>query len=388
MKLSLLRLLGMIKKEFRFLKAEPANLLVSLLLPSLIIILFAFMTSSSKVATEINVTVVSNDSNSFINPNNYTESKIDNYTIPYVKAVNDSKHLNLIHFYNTSKEIYAMESAREQLLKGKIKCIIVLPVEFSELLISKYPGIVECVPDASDVANIQSILNSVYDSIKVFTKENNLTPYFKVKGFEEFSFPRTVQSRFNSSMAILLPIMVYGISIVLTMLVIVREKPIARLLLTPAKRMEILISKYITYILLLIAQISLILLSAFLGGLYNRGSLLDLFMGLFILGFSGVTMGMFISSLSKTKNEANQLFFAFFIIAILLSGLIVPIESMPIFLQPIAFVLPLSHGNQMINSVLTKGNSIFGFNFFALLGLSAALIFATIIIFEKRKYEA
>jgi len=386
-KSSIFRLTRMVKKEFRLLRADPANLFVALLLPPLIIMLFAFMNTSSESITEINVSVVSNDSNTFINPNNYTQSRIDNYTLPYIEAVNKSKYLNLIHFYNTSKEIYAMEKARTQLLQGTIKCIIVIPIEFSELLVFGLPGIIECIPDASDIQNIQNNLNAVFDSVKIFTKDNNLTPYFKVEGFEAYSVPPGGNPTYNASMSLMLPLIVYGISMVLTMLVIVKEKPIARLLLTPTKRLEILMSKYVTYTILLIVQILLILLSAYLGGLYNRGTLLDLFLSLFILGFTGVCMGMFISSISKTKTEANQLFFAFFIVIILLSGMFVPIENMPFYLQPIANILPLSHGDPMITGILTKGKSVFGFDFFSLLGLSAALIFLTIIIFQRRKYE-
>jgi hypothetical protein len=58
---SLFRLTRMIKKEFRLLKTDPANLFISLLLPPLIIMLFAFMNTTSENITEINVVVVSNE---------------------------------------------------------------------------------------------------------------------------------------------------------------------------------------------------------------------------------------------------------------------------------------------------------------------------------------
>jgi len=174
---------------------------------------------------------------------------------------------------------------------------------------------------------------------------------------------------------------------VLTILVVVQEKPVARLLLTPVKRSEILISKYLTYTLILIIQVILLIISTLVCRLYLAGSILDLFIALFTIGFTGLSMGIFISTQSKTKTEANQLFFAVFIVILLLSGIFIPIDAMPIYLQVIAYILPLSHGDPMIRGIVTKGKSVFGFDFFALLILSIILVLISFIIFKRRKYE-
>jgi ABC-2 type transport system permease protein len=331
--------------------------------------------------------VVSYDSNTYINENNFTETKIDDYNIKYVEAVNSSKLLNLIQFFNASKEIYAMETARNYLISKKIKIIIAIPVDFSELLIFGYPGLIECISDSSDFQKIQENLNAVYDSIKIFVNQNNLTPQFEVSGFEEFSIPEGYSFRFNYVMVIVLSFMVIGVGIVSTILTIVQEKPIARLLLTPVKRAEILSAKYITYTSIVIIQDLSLVISALVFGLYVVGSLFDLFLALFILGFTGLAMGIFISTLSKTKTQANQLFFATFLVLLLLSGIFIPIDAMPIYLQIIAYALPLSHGNPLITGVITKGKSVFGFNFFTLLGVSVFLVITSFIIFQRRKYE-
>jgi len=181
--------------------------------------------------------------------------------------------------------------------------------------------------------------------------------------------------------------MIFGISTILTILVVTSEKPIPRLLLTPVKRYEILLSKYITYIIVLALQIFLILTSALLNGLYVRGNLADLYVALFLIGFAGLSLGMFISTVSKTKTEANQLFFAAFIVIVLLSGMFVPIESMPEYLQAIAWLLPLSHGEPILKGILSKGKPVIGFDFFWLLGISAVLIFLSFLTIKRKKYE-
>ena len=136
-KYSLWRILRQIKKEFQLLKIDKMNLLIALALPPGIIMLFAFMSSSASTIIPVKVVVVSYDSNTFVNQNNYTETTTwDNFTEKYLDAVEESELLELIEFYDASDEEdeYAMETARNEMRDGNIECIIIIPVEFSELL--------------------------------------------------------------------------------------------------------------------------------------------------------------------------------------------------------------------------------------------------------------
>jgi ABC-2 type transport system permease protein len=390
LKYSLWRILRQIKKEFQLLKIDKINLLIALALPPGIIMLFAFMSTSASTTIPVKVIVVSYDSNIFVNQNNYTETTTwDNFTEKYLDAVKESKLLELIEFYDASDDDneYAMETARNEMRDGNIECIIVIPVEFSEMLSTGYPGIIEVVPDSSNAAYIQDKLNAVQDSINIFVEDNNLDPEYVLEEYEEFSVPSKYNFRYNYNMATLLPFMIFGISNVLTILVVVQEKPIPRLLLTPVKKSEILLSKFIVYSIVLALQVFLVLTVAISNGLYIAGSIVDLYIALYMLGFAGVSLGMFISTVSKTKTEANQLFFAFFIVIILLSGMFIPIDSMPDYLQIIAYMLPLSHGSPIIKGILSKGKPVIGFDFYWLLGISLFLILMSFLIINKKRYE-
>jgi ABC-type transport system involved in multi-copper enzyme maturation permease subunit len=387
---SLWRIVRQIKKEFQLLKIDKMNLLIALAMPPAIIMLFAFMSTSASVTIPVKVSVVSYDSNTFVNQNNYTETTTwDNYTSKYIDAVEESELLELIEFYDASEaeDEYAMETARNEMRDGNIECIIVIPVEFSELLSTGYPGIIELIPDSSDAVNLQDKLNAVQDSIKIFVEENDLDPEYVLQEYEEFAVPSKYNFRYNYNMTILLPFMTFGISFVLTILVVVQEKPIARLLLTPVQKAEILLSKYIVYSIVLALQVFLVLTVAIANGLYIAGSVMDLYLALYMLGFAGVSLGMFISTLSNTKTEANQLYFAFFIVIILLSGMFVPIDAMPDYLQTVAYMLPLSHGAPIIKGILSKGKSFIGFDFFWLLGICSFLIIISFIVMNRKRYE-
>lgn len=388
LKMSILRIVKQVKKEFRLLWADKFNIMLAIVMPPLIIVMLGFtMTDDSNQIQSIPCMVVSYDSNTFINENDLVESKLDHYAIPYLNAVNKSNLLDLVRFYNATEEIYAMEQARNALISGSIKVILSLPVGFSEMLEWGFPGLIDCILDASNILYIQQSLNAVYDSIKIFINDNNLTPQFEVQGFEEFTIPEGYSSSFNSSIVMALSFMVFGIAFVLSILVIVQEKPIARLLLTPLKRSEILISKYIAYMLVLLLQVALLVTTSLSMGLYLAGSILDFFIALFIIGFSGLALGVFISSQSKTKTQANQLFLAFYLVIILLSGIFIPIENMPSFLQFFAYILPLSHGDPLIRGIITKGQHVFGIHFFWLFIISLILILISFLIFRRRKYE-
>ncbi|MFX0177066.1 MAG: ABC transporter permease [Candidatus Hodarchaeota archaeon] len=381
-------MLNQVKKEFRILWTDKFNILLAIVVPPLIIILLGLtMSGSSTQSQSIPCVVVSYDSNTFVNPNNFTESKLDNYTLPYVNAVNKSSLLDLVKFYNATEEIYAMEQARNALLAGRIKVIISLPIDFTELLEWGLPGLIDCIPDASSIQYIQANINAVYDSIKIFINDTNLKPQFILQGFEEFAIPEGYSDTFNSNIIMAFSFMIFGIAFILSILVVVHEKPIARLLLTPIKRSEILLSKFISHTLVLILQVSLLIISALSMGLYLAGTLIDLFLALFMIGFSGLAMGIFISSQSKTKTQANQLFLAFYLIIILLSGIFIPIQNMPPYLQIIAYILPLSHGDPLIRGVIQKDQSVLGFHFFWLIGISLVLIVLSFLIFKKRTYE-
>jgi ABC-2 type transport system permease protein len=381
-------LLNQIKKEFRLLWTDKFNIFIALIVPPLVVVLIGVTSGSpGKLAIPIDCVVVSYDSNTYIEENNFTESTLDDYNLKYVEAVNSSDLLNLVQFFNATEEIYAMETARSYMNSKRIKIIIAIPVDFSELISWGYPGLIDCITDSSDIQKIQVNLNAVYDSIKIFVSQNNLTPQFELNGFEEFTIPENYSSGYNNTMVLVLSFMIIGVGMVSTILIIVQEKPAARLLLTPVKRIEILLAKYITYISVLIVQNISLVMTALGFGLYLVGTVFDLFLALFILGFAGLTIGIFISTLSKTKTQANQLFFATFLVLILLSGIFIPIEAMPIYLQAIAYVLPLSHGNPLITGIITKGKSVFGFDFFTLLGVSVVLVVLSFILFQRRKYE-
>ena len=103
MRKSIFRLLRQTKKEFQLLWTDKFNIFIALIIPPLVVALLGVTTNiGSATSNPIDCVVISYDSNTYINENNFTETKIDDYSINYVEAVNSSNLLNLIQFFNAS----------------------------------------------------------------------------------------------------------------------------------------------------------------------------------------------------------------------------------------------------------------------------------------------
>jgi ABC-2 type transport system permease protein len=86
-----------------------------------------------------------------------------------------------------------------------------------------------------------------------------------------------------------------------------------------------------------------------------RGNLLVAGVGVALYVFSTLGMGLFISTVSQTQQQAFLGGFLFMMPAILLSGVMTPIRAMPGWLQAITYLNPLRHFAEVMRGVLLRG---------------------------------
>lgn len=148
-----------------------------------------------------------------------------------------------------------------------------------------------------------------------------------------------------------------GVLTMLTCLVvttqsIARERELGtfdQLLVSPLVTLEILIGKTVPGILIgMLSGSFLMVLGRLIFHVPFTGSLLLFFLSqlIFVSSISGV--GLFISSLCSTQQQAMLGTFIFLLPSVLLSGFATPIENMPVWLQPITYIIPLRY--MLINS--------------------------------------
>lgn len=135
------------------------------------------------------------------------------------------------------------------------------------------------------------------------------------------------------------------ISLILTALSVAREREMGtfeQLLVSPLQPFEILVGKALPALFLALCSASLLLaIAIFVFRIPFQGSLALLYGALVIFLTSIVGIGLFISSLSMTQQQAILGAFVFMPPAVILSGFATPIENMPPWLQEVTLVNPL-----------------------------------------------
>ena len=147
-----------------------------------------------------------------------------------------------------------------------------------------------------------------------------------------------------------------GLSI--TALSVARERELGtfdQLLVSPLQPAEILIGKTVPSLIVgLVNGTIFLLIAALIFRIPFTGSVLLLYASLTVYLVSVIGVGLFISSLSKTQQQAFLGSFVFAAPAILLSGFATPVENMPDWLQTFTLINPLRHFLVIVNGLFTK----------------------------------
>lgn len=135
--------------------------------------------------------------------------------------------------------------------------------------------------------------------------------------------------------------------LVVTTQSVARERELGtfdQLLVSPLVPIEILCGKIIPGIIVgMLEGTLMILVGTFILGVPFTGSVPLFFLSLFVFVTAISGVGLFISSLSATQQQAMLGTFIFMMPAVLLSGFATPIENMPTWLQPVTYLNPLKY---------------------------------------------
>jgi ABC-2 type transport system permease protein len=144
----------------------------------------------------------------------------------------------------------------------------------------------------------------------------------------------------------------------ITALSVARERELGtfeQLLVSPLKPFEIIIGKSVPSLIIGLFHATLFLLAAvFVFGIPFTGSLPLLYASLVAYLVSTIGIGLFISSIAKTQQQAFLGAFLFMSPSILLSGFASPIENMPQWLQYLTLLNPIRHFLVIVNGLFTK----------------------------------
>ncbi|MEI6593286.1 MAG: ABC transporter permease [Holophagaceae bacterium] len=156
-----------------------------------------------------------------------------------------------------------------------------------------------------------------------------------------------------------LAMLVAVVSIILSSMAIVREREIGtmeQIMVTPIGRLEFILGKTIPFALIGFLDVALItVIAVFWFQVPLLGNPLFLFLGTGLYLLSTLGVGLYISTVSTTQQQAMMTAFFFMLPAFMLSGFVYPIANMPKVVQWFTYLNPLRYYLVIIRGVFLKG---------------------------------
>jgi len=152
------------------------------------------------------------------------------------------------------------------------------------------------------------------------------------------------------------------ISMMLSAVNLVREKEIGtleQLMVTPLKRYQLLVGKLLPFLILTFIEMGVVMtLANFIFSIKVSGSYLLLAGMASLFLFATLGLGIFISTISATQQQAMFVSWFFMVFMILMSGFFIPIENMPAILQKITYINPMRYFMFIMRDIVQKGSSL------------------------------
>jgi ABC-2 type transport system permease protein len=262
----------------------------------------------------------------------------------------------------------SMKLANEELLSRRTDMILGIPSGFERNLVTTRTSHVQLVFNAEDGA-MAGVTNSYAQQIITgYAREISatITPSSAGTGRIDIRTRGWYNTELNYKHYMIPGILVQLLTLVGTLITamnIVREKEIGtldQLNVTPLPRSAFIAAKLLP--LLSIAMVIFAIglgVSRFVYGVPMVGSVTLLFFSAFIYLLVALALGLYISTIVNTQQQA--MFIAFFLILVylLMSGLFTPVRSMPVWAQWMAEANPVKHFIVIIRSVMLKGAGLY-----------------------------
>jgi len=148
-------------------------------------------------------------------------------------------------------------------------------------------------------------------------------------------------------------------SLLLTSLAVVREREVGtleQLMVSPLKPVELIVGKTVPVVGIALVDLTLIASVAILWfRIPMRGSFLLLFLASLVYIVCGLGIGLLISTVSATTQEAFMTMFMFFLPAMIFSGFFFPIANMPTVFQFVSLLDPIRYYLETVRGIFLKG---------------------------------
>jgi ABC-2 type transport system permease protein len=365
-----------VKKEFFQFKRDPKMFGLILIAPVIQLIFLGF---AANLDVKLVRTIIYNQDKSATSKD-------------FIKELTSSGYFQIEKYVNDYDEI------TNDIDKGKAILAIVIPDQFEKDIYNRRTVSMQALFNGSDgnTANIsagylQKVVSGFSEDITInyFSKIGKKTFVATISPEIRIWYNPELKTR-NFMVPGIVGLLLSIITLILTSLAVVKEKEIGtmeQLIVTPLKPYQIIIGKLIPFVVLAFAAVLIILTAMWLiFGIPVKGGIWFLFLSSFFYILSTLGLGLFVSTISKTQQQAMMIsIFAVMMPMIFLSGFAFPIENMPKSIQYISYIVPLRYFNDIIRGVILKGLG------FSDLWLNAVLLFLmgiAILFFSSLRFKS
>jgi ABC-2 type transport system permease protein len=160
----------------------------------------------------------------------------------------------------------------------------------------------------------------------------------------------------------IIAVLITVVSMMLSSINLVREKEIGtleQLMVTPLKRHELLMGKILPFLILTFVELGIVLfLGQIIFSVEVKGSYLLLACLSFSFLFTTLGLGIFISTITNTQQQAMFVSWFVMVFMIMISGFFIPIENMPGFMQKMTYLSPMRYYLYIVRDIIQKDASL------------------------------
>ncbi|TXT59683.1 MAG: membrane protein of unknown function [Promethearchaeota archaeon] len=358
------RVLAMVRKELDWFIHDKISVFILFFLPIFLLTILGNIESDIGINEPPIVYIIDQDNST------YSKDFIESF-----KSENLTLDVSTNH---EAPETVTIDNAEELIYTKYLDAYMIIPNNFSETLLENRSSTIFVYIDAIDI--LKTILMKYeFRGAKVLYQVKYQIFNSEILYYPELRPERQTGSLLEVVLPLMLPYILFGVMNMVVSQALVGDIPLKRMLISPARKYEIIAAKILAYSFLglIISYGSLILITIIFN--IEFFSFINTFIITFAATFFGITFGILFSSISSSRLQAAELFLFTYIMQVLIINYLRT--------EPIVHFMPVQIIYSIFTDVAYRGISIFELGFeilILIIGENILIILLTLVIFYKK----
>ncbi len=333
---------AIMKNEFIHLIRDPRSLVIAVFLPIILLFVFGYAVSFDIKNLQLAI---------------FDDSK----TLQSRQLIDKFMYSG---YFVREADLTSEKQFGDELDSGRAKVILSIPYDFAKKILSNRTAVIQVIVDGSDPTNASSALSYINGIAQQYfsgllVKRTMLGSATPVKLASRIWYNEDLRS-LNFFIPGLISTILMILAAALTSLTIVSEKEqgtMEALVVSPIRKNELMIGKILPYIIIAFWDVVFVTaMGRFWFLVPMRGSIFLMLLCSCVFLTSALGIGLLFSTIARTSQEAVLMALLTTLLpSILLSGMVFPIENMPVVIQWITFIVPARYFIRILRAIFLKG---------------------------------